>query len=763
MRQLRQKWRQYLVGETLSQEAMQKIQTYRSTMQPDQTLLWPDIPLKDNTADSYLLILRLRELAIGVSTPGAACYNDPALKSEIRAGLEWFYEHRYNEVRPPHGNWWNWEIGVPITLLETIIVLEELDVLDPAFIERLLRPVDKYVADPAYHAKLFTQPNPSTGANLVWKVTGSALTAVVQGDEAKLRAACRALLPVFSYSRHGDGFYEDGSFIQHEQFAYTGGYGKSLLQDLTRVLVWLNGTPWELPANATALTCRWIQDSYVPLMFRGMLLDMASGREMSRHHSQNHDIGHIVITSCLRFARMLDEAQAEWLLARVKRWIVADTYKSYVTTAPPDTAEQARRLLLEERIQPAPEEAFCKLFAQMDRAVLQGSGFAFGISMYSDRIFTYESINGDNLKGWYTSQGMTSLYNGDLSQFADGYWPTVNPYRLPGITAAVEPLEDGERRSRSSSRSFVGGAVLGARYGAVAMELETPAPGPGERASAQLSGRKSWFLFGDRIVALGSNIVVNESGKMAETVIENRKLVTGEEKISADGRPICLETGSAETLQPRWIHLAGGVPEADAGIVFPKACTVKALREERSGSWKDINLAGPAEQIHRPYATFWFEHAAEEQAEQAASGAEYAYMVLPGRTEQETAEFAERSPIRIVEQSEQCHAVEDAEQGLFAAHFWQSACHGCGAVKVDGPASVVVKQSAAGWRLAVSDPTQKRQSPIELALDLPAGRVVYRSERIRLLTEGEGPIRLVFDPAGAAGGSFEIELAFESE
>ena len=55
-------------------------------------------------------------------------------------------------------------------------------------------------------------------------------------------------------------------------------------------------------------------------------------------------------------------------------------------------------------------------------------GFALGIAMSSNRIENYETINGENLCAWYTGDGMTYLYDNDLAQYSDSFWPTVNPY-----------------------------------------------------------------------------------------------------------------------------------------------------------------------------------------------------------------------------------------------------------------------------------------------------------------------------------------------
>lgn len=750
MQNLKNKWLQYISGDTLSHEFLQSVRHDQDTMLYHQELLWADVPYAENASDVFVIIGRLRAMAVALKSSRSACYLDSTLRQQVIYGLGWLYAQRYNESSRPYGNWWYWEIGVPIALLETLLLMEELP--DTELVERLLLPIDKYVGDPAFHAQWFVaKAPPSTGANLVWKSTAVALAAVIQGDGQKLSAALSALLPVFKNVSEGDGFYEDGSFVQHDKYAYTGGYGVSLLQDVVRLMVWLHDTPWELPGEARDLTAKWIEDSFVPLMFKGSLLDMTSGREISRADSQNHESGHSVITSCLRFSRILDEAEQVRLLSRAKGWIVADTYKSYTAGAPPDTPAQAKALLDNEFVQPAREESFCKLFAHMDRAVLLGSGFAYSISMFSSRIYSYESINGENLKGWYTSYGMGHLYNSDLGQNADAYWPTVDPCRLPGTTVTNKRQEDGAGQGRLSNRDFVGGAVFHNQYGAIAMELEDVV-----NEADGLTALKSWFLLGTRIVALGSDIKSRNSAKV-ETIIDNRKLKSlGDHAITADGRRICRNPGYAvtETLHPKWIHIAGGERGADVGFFFPEQCRVHALREQRQGSWKEINDAGSPEKMERFYQTLWFGHG------EAPAGDTYAYVLLPGYSEQETACFAEEPRVRILELNAQVHAVEDSELGITAAHFWKAGWYTSGGIACSSQASIVLQRNPAGWSLAIADPTQRQRSLIEIRIEFnhPGTRVKNKSDRITVEHIETGKVRLWFDPDGAGGASFHVEL-----
>lgn len=747
MLNLKNKWLQYISGDTLRHESLQKVSNAQQTMLFHQELLWADIPYQENASDLFMIIGRLREMSIALKSSKCPYYMDYTLRLKIIYGLEWLSEHRYNEMCQPYGNWWYWEIGVPIALLETLFLMEEL--LDKELIERLLLPVDKYVGNPAFHAQWFTaKAPPSTGANLVWKSSAVALVAVIQDDRQKMVAARSALLPLFRNASEGDGFYEDGSFIQHDKYAYTGGYGVSLLHDVVRLIVWLHATPWEMSGEARDLTAKWIDRSFVPLVFRGSMLDMVSGREVSREDSQNHESGHSVITSCLRFSRILDEADQARLLSRVKGWIVADTYKSYIAGAPPDTAEQARALLDNESIQPAREEAFCKIFAHMDRAVLQGPGFAFSISMFSNRMFSYESINKEHLKGWYTSYGMSLLYNNDLGQYADCYWPTVDPYRLPGTTITNTRKKDGAGQGRLGATSFVGGVVLHKKYGAIAMELEDVI----DEDPNKLTALKSWFLFGNHIVALGSDIKSHNSAKV-ETIIENRKLNQyGDNSILADGEKICQNLGNVDTIHPKWIHMTGSVDEADVGIFFPQQCSVHALCEKRQGSWKEINDFGSPERIERFYQTLWFDHG------EAPQGDHYVYVLLPGFNEEETASFAEHSSLRILELNDQVHAVEDSELGIAAVHFWKSGWYRSGIIACSSQASLILQKNSTSLTLAIADPTQMQSRPIEIEINMPVTRVINKSDRIAVEHSEIGKVKLWFDPDGAGGESFQVEF-----
>ena len=157
--------------------------------------------------------------------------------------------------------------------------------------------------------------------------------------------------------------------------------------------------------------------------------------------------------------------------------------------------------------------------------------------MSSSRMYNYESINSQNMNGWYLSDGMTVMYTDDLNQYDLKYWASVDPYRLPGITADTQEREEVSVRQGyeyKSSKDFVGGVTLDDEFGVCAMWLESyhaDAPigtlddsygGPNPAHDCSLEAQKAWFFFDDEVVALGTGIHAQDDANVL-TVVENRK------------------------------------------------------------------------------------------------------------------------------------------------------------------------------------------------------------------------------------------------
>ncbi|MFC3803914.1 polysaccharide lyase family 8 super-sandwich domain-containing protein [Cohnella sp. GCM10012308] len=516
---MRLKWRENLIGGTgydvndpiVSRKLNALSQTTWSTMDKsaNRTYLWSELAsptLSTNVTQSYQ---RIKDMAVAYSTYGSSLYGNQQLKSDIIGALDWMYANRYNETRAYYDNWWDWEIGSPLQLNDTVVLM--YDDLTPTQIANYMKPIDRFSPVPE---RVNYNQLVNTGANLVWKCNIIALRGILVKSAAKLASARDGLSPVFDYVDVGDGFYEDGSFVQHDVFAYTGGYGVSLLQELGNVLYMLDGSSWEPVDPDAGRVYQWVYDAYEPLIYDGAFMDMTRGRVIVRSYDQDHNTGNRAIAAIVRLTQMAPAADAARMKSMVKYWVQAENDFDYYNDVNLTLARLTLDIVNDPAVQPRGELIASKVYAGMDRAVHLRPGFGFGVSMSSNRIGTYEATVGENMTAWYTGSGMTYLYNGDQRQYYD-YWPTVNKYRLPGTTVDTMPRTDNEGTGYRSPKTFAGGSELLGQHSTVGMDYKA--------YGSSLTAKKSWFMFDDEVVALGAGISSTDN-RTIETTIENRML-----------------------------------------------------------------------------------------------------------------------------------------------------------------------------------------------------------------------------------------------
>jgi hyaluronate lyase len=386
-----------------------------------------------------------------------------------------------------------------------------------------------------------------------------------------------------------------------------------------------------------------------------------------------------------------------------------------------------------------------KSFARMARAVHHRPGYAFAVSMHSDRISNYESINREHLRGWHTGDGMTYLYNADLGQYGGGFWPTVDSFRLPGTTV----LQSTEvPANRLSDQGWAGGTELLGLYGTAGMSLHPP--------EQSLAARKSWFMFDDEIVALGSGICAEEP-VMAETVVDNRMLNReGSNLFTVNGTPKPDRAGWSERMEgARWMHLRGSAPGSDIGYFFPEPTTVQGLREFRSGRWHDINRFEPADgpELTRSYLALWLEHGI------APRHASYAYvLLLPNRSARETAGYAQAPGVEVLANTADMHAVRHRTLRITGLNAWIDGGVEAGGIKTDRQSSVLVMEREGRLEVAVSDPTFRTDGIVHVEIAREAEAVLVCDPAIAVLSLSP-VIRLAADTREAGGGTLRIGLS----
>ncbi|MDP3749379.1 MAG: polysaccharide lyase 8 family protein [Phenylobacterium sp.] len=703
--------------------------------------LWNDPASGLAEYNSRISADRLRVMALAFSTPGSALAGDPRLKADLVEALAWFEARRYSIRIERSGNWWEWEIGIPTALTDLLLLLRPiLQAERPGLLERLVAAIDRFTP----HADV------GTAANTVWRSHVVALNAILARDAAKLESARRTFPTTFEDVKSGDGFHADGSFIQHDDLAYTGGYGRDMLSRSALLIHLLDGSPWALASAEWAKLAERIGAAFAPVMFRGALMDMTRGRNISRANLSDIRSGQAVIHALLYLGQVPGGAG---LRSQAKAWIAAQSgvydVFAYDPRLPaywmtPYTARLASNLIRDRSVPTGAEVEGCRVFPAMERAVFRTGGVAVALAMSSARIANYESVNGENLEGWYTGQGMTYVYGPGHENFADDFWPTVDPYRLPGVTLDKRPRAPAARVARNTS-SAVGGAEL-ADCAAVGMRLETDAGG--------FRATKSWFAADGYVVSLGAGIS-SDHPSVVETVLENRNLGASAE------RRVLTDAASGERLtrrgdieifeQARWLHLEGY-----GGVVLPGGADVRGLREIRQGAWSRINQQGasPTGLRSRTYATFWLDHGVRPVA------ASYAYVLLPGRGVAQTRAFEVSGAVAILDNDARIQGVrlEGPDVTVHAANFWTALPGRSGEISASGAVCVAARVGRRRIEIALADPTQAQTSPIEIELTRGAATLVSPHSALEVGFDRDR-IRMRFDPRGLSGRSAVVVLA----
>ncbi len=384
---------------------------------------------------------RVRTMARAISI--AADQEKTPLRAASLRALDHWFEHKYKNP-----NWWWNEIGVPLTLGETCLLLGS--VLDDARLSQADRTIDSARWD-----KL-------TGQNLVWMTKIRILRGCVLNREEIVRGAFdRLWREIFIASPRQEGIQADFSFHQHGNVLYAGGYGQGFTVDLAHLATCAEGTGFAMPEDRREIFSNYLLDGQ-QWMVRGTAWDYGVvGREITRPGKDARGL----------MAPLRELASLPW----------------------PRRSEFREFLQRMEGVVPALSGD--RQFWMSDFHVHERPELMITVRMHSTRIDNTDSYtNGEGKRSHHIADGVTLiLRNGE--EYRD-IFPCWDWRRLPGITCvqSAQPFNPVQVREHGAT-SFVGGVSDG-RDGCAAMNFQRQG----------LSARKGWFFFDGVMLALGSGI-----------------------------------------------------------------------------------------------------------------------------------------------------------------------------------------------------------------------------------------------------------------
>ncbi|KRV47032.1 hypothetical protein AQ490_09755 [Wenjunlia vitaminophila] len=740
------RWREVLVGGAVPADATdyatavaaqdRTAQRHLASLRtdPGRTTPWDDLPLGSASANVTSVANRLRTIALCCATPASTLHGDQDAARAVAAGLGVLHASAYRAGQESYGNWWDWEIGTSKSVGDSAVLLGAA--LPAGTRDGLLAAIDHFVPDPR---RMLRDTLESTGANRVDLCRAVAVRGALGRDPERLRLASTSLTGVLDPVLVGDGFHPDGSFVMHTCVAYPGTYGEVLVRGMAELMRLLAGTEWDVAAHERERTVAAVRDTFLPLVHGGLMADSVRGRAIARTTARDADDGFLLTVDLVSLAGALPPAQAETALrlrAVARDWLRRNTWRPLSSRQPVQIATVAA-VLADDTLPDAPGLHGHFAYPDMERFVHRRPGWSCSLALNSDRIARYEYMNGENAKGWHTGDGMLQLHlDTDLFHYTEDYWPTVDAKRLPGTTVDTAPLPvgaggDNDHQPLTGTR-WSGGVRLD-DVGFASVDLRgTDSP---------LRARKSWLFLDDAVLCAGSGIR-SGPGRGVETVVENRRT---DARLTIDG-----QAPTGPSAPARWAHLAGV-----GGYVFlSHPPELHALREERTGRWRDLHATGPTTPLTQPYTTLWLDHGADPD------DAAYAYLQLPGASFAATAARASYPGVRVTALTPELHAFSSLPghgPRLTAITFFAPGTHD--GITVDAPCSVLLtEEPGTALRVAVADPSR---SAATVTVELDRHRSVFPAvtsadEGLHVLDTS--PLRLLAEPGARHGASLRAEL-----
>ncbi|HFU9318438.1 TPA: polysaccharide lyase 8 family protein [Staphylococcus aureus] len=636
-----------------------------------RTYLWEsskDIDTK--SADMTRTYRNIEKIAEAMNHPKTTLKNDEN-KKKLKDALEWLHKNAYGKdpdkkvadlktnfsksapQKNTNLNWWDYEIGTPKSLTNTLILLNGDISSDEK--KKYTAPIKTFAPKSDEILSSVGKAEPAKGGNLVDIAKVKLLESIIEEDKDMTKNSIDSFNKVFTYvqsnstGKERNGFYKDGSYIDHQDVPYTGAYGIVLLEGISQMMPMIKETPFKETSQNDTILKSWIDDGFMPLIYKGEMMDLSRGRAISRENETSHSASVTVMKSLLRLSDAMDESTKAKYKKIVKTSVKSDSsYKQNDYLSSYSDISKMKALMEDSTLSTNDLTQQLKIYNDMDRVTYHNKDldFAFGLSMTSKNVARYESINNENLKGWHTGAGMSYLYNSDVKHYRDNFWATADMKRLAGTTTLdnEEPKEN-----KNSDKTFVGGTKFDDQHASIGMEFENQ--------DKTLTAKKSYFILNDKIVFLGTGIKNTDSSMNPVTTIENRK---------ANGYTLYTDdkqTTNSDNQETNSVFLESTDTKKNIGYHFLNKSKINVKKESHTGKWSEINKSQKTEDKKDEYYEVTQKHSNSDN--------KYGYVLYPSLSKDVFKSKA--SQVTVVKQDDDFHDVKDNESVWAGVNYSDSA------------------------------------------------------------------------------------------
>ena len=662
---------------------------YQTALQADGT--WPDIDYASTALTYWPPRTHLdRMKAMAKVYAWGSLQGDTSLRNDIFKAFDaWIARD------PQSTNWWYQQINTPQSFGEIMLLMGN-DVSPSRLASGLAMIARSYVPRS-------TNSGTNTGANRVDRSYATMMRGLLSADAALTSEAFLSMgdtILVNSAHQFAEGIQADASFQQHGAQLYVAGYGYGYVQGLLKYASFGAGTTFGFTPLQTRVLLDYLLDG-AQWCIRGDTMEYtSSGRGLARAGGG---------ASALGFIAMLPNAIS-----------ICGGYR------------QAELETFQQRLSGGPSNALAgnRTFWRSDFMVHHRPAFSISVKTSSTRTLQPETGNGEALKNLHLGDGVTLIQR--TGDEYDGIMPVWDWRRLPGTTIeqgaySLKPAADWGVYGNSTHA----GGVSDGTDGAAVFNY----------SRLGVAAKKSWFFFGDVMVALGTAINAPAAANPVLTTI-NQSLLTGGVLYRTGGTTTTL-SGSASPPALEWVHHDG------TGYFFPSpASNANIAGVNQTGSWQEINTGQSADPVSLGVFSLHLDHGT------AVSGGTYAYIVAPGRAAADMDAFPVAN-YQILRNDETVQAVKDVASNKTAADF--RAAGAVGGLTCDSKASVLMKQDDDFIDLAISDPTQANTGSIVLELASPVAGLIHADTGITV-EQMTPTLRLRLATAKSYGRTFKARF-----
>lgn len=594
----------------------------------------------------------LLSMAKAFALPKSKYYKDMVLLERIADGLIY-----WDDANPKAANWWNIQVGIakPLGVILALTRSGEDPKLSSKVLGRMVRYMQLNCGD----------VTKQTGANAIDIALHWICRGAVWEDQNTLNTGLQeAFKQLNRVSSNQEGIQYDDCFFQHGPQLYIGGYGTVFLDGILKIVQYANGSKFALAGEQLAT----FQNLVKGIMLKSLRGKSELFNEMGRSVSRP------------------EASDTRFWLGRLDKLAEADPANASIY--------QKNKTWIETKNYSGAEESLTQYFVG-DFTLYQGPAYTMSVRSVSSRTSRCETGgNGENLKGYYISDGSTAIQRTGEEYF--DIYPVWDWNMVPGVTALYQKTTPkGKDWGQLGNTNFTGGVSNG-KIGNSVYKVDN------SNDKLDLKANKSWFFWGKEVVAMGSGIT-SKATEEVRTSVNQCLYKSGASYLADDIKtPVNLNSAIAnKNIRAIW----------NDGIAyfFPDGQKVNIAAQNKTENWKTINTTKNKIQ-NMDVLTLWLGHGANP------SQSTYSYVIVPGMSEAEIQTYKVKS--EILANQEGLHAVRN--DGVTQIAFFSAGTLTTDELEltVDKPCVMIVKPTNNGANIEVADPSHSLK---ELTIILKSG------------------------------------------